>query len=78
MTRYVIAVGFSWLAAVYDTSSSGILLTEERDDACSWTSCEKAAEVVRQLQDLFTEPLRLQAVEEPIYPRSWDLEPSCV
>lgn len=73
MTRYVISVGERWLAALYDTQSSGIALTETRTDACSWVTYERAQQAALQLRKIFQDELRIHASEEPDYPRCWDV-----
>jgi hypothetical protein len=78
MTRYIIAAGPQWLAAVYDPSTSGVVLTANKEDACSWATIRKPLEIIRYLQEAFEEPLELFAVDEPDYPKSWNLEESCV
>lgn len=71
MTRYRIAVGPYWLAAIYDDSSSGVKLTRQAEDACSWSTQEAAATALRQVSETFMKDARLQVVEEPDYPSSW-------
>jgi hypothetical protein len=71
MTRYRIAVGQYWLAAVYDGSSTGIKLTLNKEDACSWATQEKALAAYAVATERFLEGVQLDLVEEPDYPASW-------
>lgn len=71
MTRYRIAVGKQWLAAVYDDNSDGIRLTDSVKDACSWVTHEKALGAYAVVSALFADTVELQVVEEPNYPPSW-------
>ncbi len=41
-----------FLSAVYDLTSSGILFTTKEEDACSFVTIDKAAEVARALNSL--------------------------
>jgi hypothetical protein len=41
-----------FLAAVYDLTSSGILLTDVEEDACSYVTMDKAVAVARELKSL--------------------------
>ena len=41
-----------FLAAAYDLTSSGILLTDVEEDACSYVTMGKAVEVARELKSL--------------------------
>jgi hypothetical protein len=71
MTRYRVAVGKHWLAAVYDDSSDGIRLTDLPEDACSWVTHEKALGAYALACALFVDGVELQVVEEPDFPASW-------
>jgi hypothetical protein len=71
MTRYRVAVGKHWLAAVYDDNSDGIRLTDAAEDACSWVTHEKALGAYALACALFVDNVELQVVEEPNYPASW-------
>jgi hypothetical protein len=71
MTRYRVAVGKHWLAAVYDDRSNGVMLTDKEKDACSWATHEKALGAYALACALYTDGVQLQAVEEPDCPASW-------
>jgi hypothetical protein len=71
MTRYRVAVGKHWLAAVYDEHSNGVMLTDKEEDACSWATHEKALGAYGLACALYIDGVQLQAVEEPNYPPSW-------
>lgn len=73
MTRYVIAVGSSWLTALYDLTSNGIGRTSNKNDASSWSTYEKAQETALRIRGIFSEEIRIEAREEPAYPRCWDV-----
>lgn len=74
MTRYIIRVGTRWITAIYDTRSNGIGLTDNKEDASSWSHYETAQEKALLLREIFTFPVVIEAREEPDYPRSWNLE----
>jgi hypothetical protein len=71
MTRYRVAVGKHWLAAVYDEHSNGVMLTDKEEDACSWATHEKALGAYGLACALYIDGVQLQAVEEPDCPASW-------
>ncbi|MFZ9655102.1 MAG: hypothetical protein ACO29V_05630 [Limnohabitans sp.] len=75
MTRYIIRVGDRWVTSLYDMTSNGIGLTDNKEDASSWSYYETAQEKVLLLREIFSFPIVIEAREEPDYPRSWDLEP---
>lgn len=73
MTRYIISiVNKGWLMAAYDSTSSGITLTGTQDDACSWVTYERAEAAALQIRHIFSDEIRIEAVDEPSYPRSWE------
>lgn len=74
MTRYIIRVGTRWITAIYDTRSNGIGLTDNKEDASSWSHYETAQEKALLLREIFAFPVVIEAREEPDYPRSWNLE----
>ena len=47
--RFLIKSKDLYVAACYDTTGNGILLTENRSDACSYVTYEKAVKVARAL-----------------------------
>lgn len=67
-------MGPYWLAAVYDSTSSGIKLTRDAEDACTWVTQEAAVKALTQISGVYTEDAFLQAVEEPNYPPSWGVK----
>jgi len=70
MTRYSVCVEGRWLAAVYD-SGPGIMLTNQREDACSWALYERAVEAAKVASHFFKAPAFVHCTEEPDYPASW-------
>lgn len=70
MTRYSVCVEGRWLSAVYD-NGSGIMLTDQRDDACSWVRHESAVYAARVASEFFKAPAFVHCTEEPNYPASW-------
>jgi hypothetical protein len=70
MTRYQVCVEGRWLAAVYD-SGPGIMLTDQRADACSWALYERAVQAARVASDFFKTSAFIHCAEEPDYPASW-------
>lgn len=73
MTRYIISIANKgWLMALYDTNSSGVTLTGTREDACSWVTYEAAQAAALQMRSMFSDEIRIEATEEPLYPRSWE------
>ena len=72
MTRYSIKVGEQWIAASYGSTGSGIRLTIKQEDAGSWVTHEKAAEVARLATQFFKETAWIHVAEEPNYPPSWN------
>jgi uncharacterized protein GlcG (DUF336 family) len=70
VTRYSVCVDGRWLAAVYD-SGSGIMLTEQREDACSWVTHEAAVKAARVASTFLNSSAFVHAAEEPNYPASW-------
>lgn len=71
VTRYAVQVGQLWLAAAYDASSNGLCLTKRREDACSWSTHERALQGYRLARESFSKEVALVVVEEPDYPASW-------
>jgi hypothetical protein len=58
MTRYALSITTTkaeplYLAASYETTGSGIRITDRAEDACSYVTFEQAASVARQLKDTF-------------------------
>jgi len=49
MTRYAIAVDDIYLSACYEPVGSGIKFTENREDACSYATIERACSVAKDL-----------------------------
>ena len=47
--RFLIKSKDLYVAACYDTTGSGIRLTDRRGDACSYVTYEKAVQVARAL-----------------------------
>lgn len=72
MTRYSVKVGEEWIAAVYEPTGPGICLTSQVEDAGSWVTHEKAAEVARLATQFFKEPAWIHVTEEANYPSSWN------
>ena len=59
MTRYALSITNTdteplYLAASYETTGSGIRITDCAEDACSYVTFEQAANVARQLKDTFS------------------------
>jgi hypothetical protein len=56
VTRYTLARAggdqLDYLAACYEADHFGVIYTPEREDACSYVTIEKAAEVAKALQRL--------------------------
>ena len=56
MERYALYIrdgdSIKFIAAVYDTTSSGIYFTDSEEDACSYVTIDKAVEVARDLNSL--------------------------
>lgn len=73
MTRYSVHVCGCWLAATYGPDGSGLLLTDKREDACSWVTHERAVTAARTAAEFFNEEAFVHAVEEPNFPRSWSV-----
>jgi hypothetical protein len=72
MTRYSIKLDDRWIAATYD-SGPGILLTDQREDACSWVTHEAAVVAAKQVSEFFKRPAWIHVAEEPNYPASWKI-----
>jgi hypothetical protein len=70
VTRFSVSVGCRWLAATYD-NGPGMVLTYQREDACSWVTMERACDAARLATDFFNIPAAIVVAEEPDYPRSW-------
>ncbi len=47
--RFLLKSNNLYVSACYDTTGSGVRLTEKRDDACSFVTFEKAVSVARAL-----------------------------
>ena len=64
MARFVLAFsdGSRFLAASYEPTGSGIKLTDLREDACSWVTIDKAAEVARELAPALGRDLIIEEV----------------
>lgn len=64
MTRFVLAFpdGSRFLAASYEPTGSGIKLTDLREDACSWVTIDKAAEVAREIAPALGRDLIIEEV----------------
>jgi hypothetical protein len=73
MTRYVILCGDKYVAAAQPDTRK-ILLTEVREDAGSWSTYERTIKAARFVEDVTRVPVIVQAVEEPDYPKSWNVE----
>lgn len=78
MTRYSVKVGDLWVAASYERSGPGILLTNKEEDAGSWVTHERAVEVARLATQFFNEMAWVYATEEPDRPASWNTSRSAV
>ena len=76
VTRYSVKVGDRWIAASYGSAGPGILLTNQREDAGSWVSHEKAAQVARLASQFFKETAWIHVAEEADYPPSWNAHKS--
>ena len=72
MTRYSVKIGDQWIAASYSSSGPGILLTTQAEDAGSWVTHEKAAQVARLATQFFKEAAWIHVAEEVDYPPSWN------
>jgi hypothetical protein len=53
----------TYLAACYEATGSGLLITDKPEDACSYVTIEKAASVARQLGGFFGVPPTVVEVE---------------
>ncbi len=47
--RFLLKSNDLYVSACYETSGSGVKLTENRDDACTYVTFEKAVSVARAL-----------------------------
>jgi len=72
VTRYSVKVGDRWIAASYASVEAGILLTDQVEDAGSWVTHEKAAQVARLATQFFKEAAWIHVAEEVDYPPSWN------
>ena len=72
VTRYSVKVGEQWIAASYSSAGPGILLTIKQEDAGSWVTHEKAAQVARLATQFFKELAWIHVAEEADYPSSWN------
>ena len=72
MTRYLVKVGDRWIAAVYEPTGPSICLTSQEEDAGSWVTHEKAAQVARLATQIFKEAAWIHVAEEADYPPSWN------
>ena len=72
VTRYSVKVGEQWIAASYSSGGPGILLTDQVEDAGSWVTHEKAAQVARLATQFFKEAAWIHVAEEADYPPSWN------
>jgi len=72
VTRYSVKVGDRWVAASYSSSGPGILLTNQGEDAGSWVTHEKAAEVAQLATQFFKETAWIYVAEEADVPSSWN------
>jgi hypothetical protein len=72
VTRYSVKVGDRWIAASYASVEAGILLTDQVEDAGSWVTHEKAAQVARLATQFFKEAAWIHVAEEADYPPSWN------
>lgn len=72
VTRYSVKIGDEWVAASYGSSGPGILLTTQAEDAGSWVTHEKAAQVARLATQFFKETAWIHVAEEADYPSSWN------
>jgi hypothetical protein len=72
VTRYSVKVGEQWIAASYSSAGPGILLTNQAEDAGSWVTHEKAAQVARLASQFFKETAWIHVAEEANYPSSWN------
>jgi hypothetical protein len=64
VARFVLAFpdGSRFLAASYGPAGSGIKLTDLREDACSWVTIDKAAEVAREIAPALGRDLIIEEV----------------
>lgn len=73
MTRYVILCGDKYVAAAQPDTRK-ILLTGAREDAGSWSTYERTIKAARFVEEVTRVPVIVQSVEEPDYPKSWNVE----
>jgi hypothetical protein len=73
VTRYAVKIGDQWIAASYGRSGPGILLTDQREDAGSWVTHEKAVQVAKLATQFFKELAWIHVADEPDYPASWNV-----
>lgn len=66
MTRYSLRLDEHWIAATYD-SGSGVALTDQREDACSWVTHDAAVAAAKHVSAFFDRPAWIYVHEEPNY-----------
>ena len=65
VTRFALVYpdGSRYLAASYEPTGSGIKLTDKCEDACSWVTIDKAAEVARAIAPALGRDLLIEEVQ---------------
>ena len=64
-TRYAIKTSAgNYLMACYEPEGSGIVITSDKTEACTWVTIEKAAEVCRYLRKVTSMPVVITSVME--------------
>ena len=71
MTSYLVMADGRYVTALYGPSGSGIGLTDNKDDAGSWVTNERAVEAAKVVAKCLGGFVAVHGVDEPDYPRSW-------